>query len=113
MSGPREPLRVRGVFFEMDGLLVDSEAQWCAAESRTVEQLGGTWSRTQQVDLLGSNLEFAADYMIRHTGSNLSTEAVMQVLLDDSTDELSRGIQFRPGAVSLLDALERIELDAA
>ena len=40
----------------MDGLLVDTEPQWFAAESATVAQLGGVWGKQQQIDLLGSNL---------------------------------------------------------
>ena len=51
---------LRAVLFDMDGLLVDTEPQWFAAESATVEQLGGVWGRQQQIDLLGSNLPVAA-----------------------------------------------------
>ena len=106
MNRSREQhLGLAGVLFDMDGLLVDSEPQWGAAESRTVEQLGGTWGKPQQEDLLGSNLKVAANYMIRHTGSRLSTEAVMQMLLDNATEEFTRGISFRPGALALVDAL--------
>jgi beta-phosphoglucomutase-like phosphatase (HAD superfamily) len=32
------------VLFDMDGLLVDSEPQWFAAESRTFALLGGAWT---------------------------------------------------------------------
>ncbi len=55
----------------MDGLLVDTEPQWFAAESATVAQLGGVWGKQQQIDLLGSNLPVAARYMIEHTNSPL------------------------------------------
>jgi HAD superfamily hydrolase (TIGR01509 family) len=93
------------VLFDMDGLLVDTEPQWFEAERRTVEQLGGRWGKQQQVDLLGSNLEFAARYMIRHTGSRWTVSAVMDLLLENMSAELAQGVRFRPGALELLVAL--------
>lgn len=90
----------------MDGLLVDTEPQWFAAERRTVEELGGTWGKPQQIDLLGSNLEFAARYMIRHTSSSWGVCDVMDLLLANMTSELARGVQFRPGALELLASLQ-------
>jgi HAD superfamily hydrolase (TIGR01509 family) len=93
------------VLFDMDGLLVDTEPQWFAAESATVEQLGGTWGKQQQIDLLGSNLEFAARYMIEHTGSERGVDDVMQLLMENMTEQLVGSVTFRPGALDLLDAL--------
>jgi HAD superfamily hydrolase (TIGR01509 family) len=93
------------VLFDMDGLLVDTEPQWFAAESATVEQLGGAWGKQQQIDLLGSNLEFAARYMIEHTGSERGVDDVMQLLMENMTEQLVGSVTFRPGALDLLDAL--------
>ena len=96
---------LEAVLFDMDGLLIDSEPLWFAAETRTVQALGAEWGRPQQVDLLGSNLEYAAHYMIRHAGSEESVASVMQLLLDHMTDELAGRVAFRPGALELLEAL--------
>ncbi|MCZ3389274.1 MAG: HAD family phosphatase [Actinomycetia bacterium] len=93
------------VLFDMDGLLVDTEPQWFAAESATVEQLGGTWGKQQQIDLLGSNLPVAASYMIEFTGSRLDMPTVMQMLLENMTEQLVGAITFQPGVLNLLDAL--------
>jgi HAD superfamily hydrolase (TIGR01509 family) len=114
MTVPRESSRgLCGVFFDMDGLLVDSEPQWFAAEARTVAELGGQWGPEEAADLLGSNLEVAANYMIAHTGTTLATPAVMQMLLDNATTELARGVQFRPGALALVDALADVGIPVA
>jgi HAD superfamily hydrolase (TIGR01509 family) len=93
------------VLFDMDGLLVDSEPQWFEAETRVIEKLGGTWGKKEQVDLLGSNLGVAARYMLEHTGSDQSIDEVISMLLDHMTEELSREVRFRPGALELVDAL--------
>ena len=94
----------------MDGLLVDSEPQWFAAEQATVAELGGVWGKSQQLDLLGSNLQFAADYMIEFTGSSRTRDEVMQLLSDAMTRELLESVTFRPGALDLLAEVSRTEL---
>ena len=68
------------VLFDMDGLLVDTEPQWFRAETAVVTALGGDWGKPHQEALLGSNLAFAADYMVRHTGSSLPVDDVMAML---------------------------------
>lgn len=93
------------VLFDMDGLLVDTEPQWFAAESATVAQLGGAWGKQQQIDLLGSNLPVAARYMIEFTGSRLDMPTVMQMLLENMTEQLVGAVTFQPGVLDLLDAL--------
>ena len=97
--------RLDAVLFDMDGLLVDNEPQWFAAEGATVEALGGVWGKQEQHDLLGTNLEFAADYMIAHTNSSLDRDAVMKMLFDNMTIQLASGVTFQPGALDLLTEL--------
>ena len=97
----------------MDGLLVDTEPQWFAAESATVEQLGGTWGKQQQIDLLGSNLPVAARYMIAYTESQLDVPTVMQMLLENMTEQLVGSITFQPGVLELLDDLVAADVPLA
>ncbi len=93
------------VLFDMDGLLVDTEPQWFAAESATVAQLGGVWGKQQQVDLLGSNLPVASRYMIEYTKSSLDVPTVMDMLLRNMTEQLTSHVAFQPGAVELIREL--------
>jgi HAD superfamily hydrolase (TIGR01509 family) len=102
-----EPDGLAAVLFDMDGLLVDSEPQWFSAEARTVEQLGASWGKEQQIALLGSNLAVAAEYMIEHAVSDRSLEDVMNLLLRNMTEELARAVTFRSGALELVSDLER------
>lgn len=102
--------RLDSVLFDMDGLLVDTEPQWFAAEGATIVELGGVWGKQEHHDLLGTNLEVAADYMIAHTGSRLTREAVMKMLFDNATVQLAQGFDFQPGALELLDELARADV---
>lgn len=96
---------LQAVLFDMDGLLVDTEPQWFRAETRVVTALGGDWGKAHQQALLGSNLEFAAGYMIRHTGSALAVAEVMAMLRDAMSDQLALGVTLRPGVAPLMAAL--------
>lgn len=93
------------VLFDMDGLLVDTEPQWFQAETAVVTALGGTWGKPHQEALLGSNLEFAAEYMIRHTGADRTTSQVMDMLRVAMSSELAGGVALRPGAADLVASL--------
>lgn len=104
---------LQAVLFDMDGLLVDTEPQWFAAESATVGQLGGVWGKQQQVDLLGSNLPVAARYMIEYTGSPHDVPTVMQMLLENMTARLVADVTFQPGAFELLDELSEAGIPVA
>lgn len=101
------------VLFDMDGLLVDSEPLWFLAEQQVVDQLGGTWTKQHQEDLLGSNLEFAAHYMIRLTGSSRPPAEVAVMLKDAMTAQLGTGVTFRPGVTELVAALAKAEIPTA
>lgn len=113
-SAPRPPAPdnngLQAVLFDMDGLLLDSEPQWFTAESATVATLGGVWGKQQQLDLLGSNLEFAADYMIEFTGSERSRAEVMQMLSGNMSRELEGSVTFRPGALQILTAVAQADV---
>jgi HAD superfamily hydrolase (TIGR01509 family) len=98
------------VLFDLDGLLVDTEPQWLAAEVATVTELGGTWTKRNQLDLLGTNLDFAARYMIEATGSDRSVVEVIELLEDNMSRRLEASVTLRPGAQQLLTEVQSSDL---
>jgi len=49
------------VFFDMDGLTVDSEPQWLISESEVVAPFGYQWTQKDQIACLGGPLEKLGD----------------------------------------------------
>jgi len=67
VSEPRSdasPLRTDAVFFDMDGLLVDSEPLWLGAETAVMARLGADWTAEDQVQLLGGSLDRTVRYLM-------------------------------------------------
>jgi HAD superfamily hydrolase (TIGR01509 family) len=94
------------VLFDMDGLLVDTEPQWFAAETETAAWLGIPWTEADQHALLGSNLPFAARYMLAASGSPLGADDVMRHLREAMTRRLVvDGVELRRGASALVTSL--------
>ena len=54
---------VEAVVFDMDGVLVDSEALWDAARERVALELGGRWGDSAQRDMMGMSSTEWSRYM--------------------------------------------------
>ena len=51
------------VFFDMDGLMVDSEPQWLISETQLTGEYGYEWTSQDQVACLGGPLTRVGEYM--------------------------------------------------
>ncbi|MBO3748782.1 HAD family phosphatase [Streptosporangiaceae bacterium NEAU-GS5] len=96
---------MRGVLFDMDGLLVDTEVVWLAVEEEVAGRLGGQWSQADQEALYGGSWEHTVDYLLAHTGASVAPEVVGQWLLDGMVQRLAGEVPMMPGARRLLTAL--------
>lgn len=95
------------VFFDMDGLLVETEHIWYLAETEIMDSFEVPWGPEHQAALVGGPVELAVDYMVRHAGEP-HTHAEVMALLVTSMERLMRTepVHWRPGAKQLLLALE-------
>jgi HAD superfamily hydrolase (TIGR01509 family) len=99
------------VLFDMDGLLVDSEPLWLAAETAIMARLGGEWSAEDQKQLLGGSLERSVRYLLAKATRPASPELIGEWLMSDVTERVRRGgVPVRPGARELVAAVERAGL---
>jgi beta-phosphoglucomutase-like phosphatase (HAD superfamily) len=56
------------VFFDMDGLMVDSEPQWFKSEIEVTNPFGYTWLEEDQIACLGGPLSRVGRYMQEKCG---------------------------------------------
>ena len=59
-----------GLFVDMDGTLVDSESRWLIAETALMTELGGVWTREDQVACVGGPLDRLIRYMVAKIGAD-------------------------------------------
>jgi HAD superfamily hydrolase (TIGR01509 family) len=95
------------VVFDCDGLLIDSEVRWAAAERRVVEAHGGVWTEELRESLVGGSGEHTAFAIAEWVG--LAESAAPAVLSDVYDSYLAvieeLGVEPMPGARSLVVAL--------
>ena len=103
---PARPRRtgIQGVLWDMDGTLLDTEPYWMAAEARLVAEFGGSWSDAQALELVGNALPDAAAALQR-AGVALGEREIIDRLTAEVLDGVRRHVDWRPGALELLEAL--------
>lgn len=93
------------VFFDMDGLLVDTEPVWYEVERGIVTDLGGDWSAADSAKLVGGSLKGTIAHILDVTGAAATPEWVAGRLLDGMTDRLRAGVPLQPGVKPLIAEL--------
>ncbi|MBT2227431.1 HAD family phosphatase [Nonomuraea sp. NEAU-A123] len=96
---------MEAVFFDMDGLLVDSEKVWLEVETGVMARLGAEWTPEHQVHLVGGSMERTVDYMLAVSGSSVTPEDLREWMIDGMVARLVDGVRMMPGASELLDAV--------
>ncbi len=90
------------VFFDMDGLFVNSEPQWLIAETELMADYGYEWRPSDQSYCLGGPLTRVGQYMFEKSGSVESPEFFTRSIIERMTVKLSSGAPVMPGALELL-----------
>ena len=94
------------VFFDMDGLLVDSEPEWLLSEIEVTAPYGYMWLPEDQVACLGGPLTRVGQYMFDKCGQQKSPEYFTQTLIDTQVARMRGNTPTMPGAISLLKELQ-------
>ena len=94
------------VFFDMDGLMVDSEPEWLQSEIEVTAAFGYSWLEEDQVACLGGPLTKVGHYMYDRCGQKQSPEFFTQTLIDTQVARMRGNTPTMPGAIELVRELQ-------
>jgi HAD superfamily hydrolase (TIGR01509 family) len=94
------------VFFDMDGLMVDSEPEWLQSEIEVTAAFGYSWLEEDQVACLGGPLTKVGQYMYEKCGQKQSPEFFTQTLIDTQVARMCGNTPTMPGAIELVRELQ-------
>jgi len=93
------------VFFDMDGLLVDSEPLWLISETQMMAEYGYQWLESDQAACLGGPLDRVGNYMSGLIGGKRDGNSLMLEIVDRMVDKFKGDLPFMPGAIELINDL--------
>jgi len=107
-------MTLQAVLWDMDGSLVDSEKVWAEVQIELLGSLGAIWTMEDCVNLIGSDLRDAVKVWMSRIPSGLITaEELAERMFRAVIDALKQEVEFRPGAVELLQALRKEDVPCA
>jgi HAD superfamily hydrolase (TIGR01509 family) len=108
MSQPIDGALPLAVLFDMDGLLLDSEEVWFAAETEMMAEYGAPWGAADHAALVGSAMAVSSKYIAERAGGGVTPAEIAVELQNRMAVRLKEPQVLRPGAARLI-----AEVDAA
>ena len=93
------------VFFDMDGLLVDSEPLWLISETQMMAEHGYQWLASDQAACLGGPLDRVGEYMSGLIGGKRDGHSLTLEIIDRMVEKFKGDLPFMPGAIELINDL--------
>jgi HAD superfamily hydrolase (TIGR01509 family) len=89
---------IAAVIFDLDGVLLDSEAAWDAARRELVRERGGAWTESATREMMGmSSVEWSA-YLADELGVDLEPEAISEQVVQRLLSAYREALPLLPGA---------------
>ena len=102
-----EPFLPAGVFFDMDGTLVNTEHYWIEAELELSARDGGGWTHDDGYTVIGFDLTHTAQQLRARGGVKGTDEEIVDDLVRIVGHKIqTKGLMWRPGAEELLTAVK-------
>ncbi len=88
----------RPVLFDLDGLLIDSEPHWFAAEEEVLAAHGSAWSEAVATAHMGMRVLEAVPVMLRAYGISADVPTFARAIVDALLRRFETGLHAMPGA---------------
>ena len=111
MPTSAQPDFYSAVFFDMDGLLVDSEPLWLESETEMMAQYGYHWLESDQAACLGGPLDRVGDYMSGLIGGKRDGNSLMLEIIDRMVGKFKGELPFMSGALDLINDLRSHDVE--
>src|SRR5512142_782747 len=96
---------LEAVFFDQDGVLIDSEGAWDSARRAIVSENGGRWKDEATRAMMGMSAPEWSRYLRDELGVRLAPEEISRRVVARLLAGYERSLPLLPGAV---DAVKRI-----
>jgi HAD superfamily hydrolase (TIGR01509 family) len=104
---------LRGVLFDMDGTLIDSEKLWSIALDEVARELGGELSAQTRAAMVGTDLVSSVQMLLDDIRVQADLSVAKRLLVSAAAEQFAGELTWQPGARELLDAVGEAGLPTA
>ena len=101
------------ILFDMDGLFIDSEPDWHAAETEMMRGYGYDWQPSDQLQCLGGPLSRVIEYMSGCLNGTIEPEVLGKVLIDEMKSRLGTATSYMPGSIEFSQLVSQARIPQA
>ena len=101
------PSEIAAVVFDLDGVLLDSEAAWVEVKREFTEENGGRWKQSAELDMLGMSSTEWSRYMHDDLAVPVPPEQISSEVAGRLVERYRQRLPLLPGAVEAVRSLAR------